>query len=184
MFYIWHEFGELDSINQIMILRKMLLQLASLAKSNRFFVGLIHWVSPLTRSIPRTHFSYGKFQYVKGLNRSWTLLSQLRKILHLRILQNFWSEFSKIYLTSNEPQRSRKFSGIEMLLKVFEEIEAWERKKGLKIFSCLFLNSSELDFWLFVKSKTELKAREGTLWLRLQFTSLKLKTVWFSINYR
>ena len=146
MLYIWHEFGELDSINQIMILRKMLLQLASLAKSNRFFVGLIHWVSPLTRSIPGTHFSYGKFQYVKGLNRSWTLLSQLRKILHLRILWNFLSEFSKIYLTSNEPQRNRKFSGIEMLLKFFEEIEAWERKKDSKSFrvcSWIVLN------WIF-----------------------------------
>ena len=67
--------------------------------------------------------------------------------------------------------------------KFLKKLKFEKENRGLEIISCLFLNSSELDFWLFVKSKAELKALEGTLWLRSQFTSLKLKTVWFSINY-
>ena len=61
------------------------------------------------------------------------------------------------------------------------------KNRGLKIFSCLFLNSSELDFLLRVKTKSwiEGSGRNFVAPFAIHFlktVSLKLKTVWLSIN--
>ena len=161
MFYIWHEFGEPDSINLDMILRKMLLQSPSLTKSYRFSLVKSVIVSGNSDRFFRTEKKFSILESCKTFEVSFQKFIWRR--MNLREAENsaeLWNAFKSFWRN-------------------------WSLRKNreLKIFSCLFLNSSELDFWLFVKSKTELKAREGTLWLRLQFTSLKLKTVWFSINY-
>ena len=69
-----------------------------------------------------------------------------------------------------------------MLSKDFEEIEVWEKIEDSKSFRVCSWSVLNWIFYSMFSQKAELKAREGTLWLRLQFTSLKLKTVWFSIN--